>query len=261
MNVKLALIQMESRPQDPDVNFRRAEELITACAEREKPDIIVLPEMWNTGFCPQEGLFPLADAEGVQTKVLMSRLARTFDVNIAAGSVTERRGDKLYNTAYSFDRTGACVSRYDKIHLFTPAHEDKFVTGGNHTTVFDLAGLRCGAAICYDVRFPELIRTLALQSIDLLILPAQWPRKRRDHWLTLTKARAIENQIFVCALNGRGNSRLYDPWGRELLTFGEDEATQCAVIDTNVLQEIRTTINVYRDRRPELYHITTKETP
>ena len=105
------------------------------------------------------------------------------------------------NTAYVFDRQGARLAAYDKTHLFTPMGEHEHYAAGDHLTTFSLDGHKCGLLICYDLRFPELFRTLALQGVELLLLPAQWPAARRYHWETLTAARAIENQLFLAACN------------------------------------------------------------
>ena len=118
--------------------------------------------------------------------------------------------------------------------------------------------------ICYDVRFLELVRTMALPGLDILFIPAQWPALRKFHWDTLTAARAIENQIFVVACNScgsagdtvyGGSSHIYDPWGNTLAAAGEGETIISADLDFSVIEGIRQSINVYRDRRPELYHI------
>ena len=190
--------------------------------------------------------------------------AKEHGVNIVAGSVSVLENGCVFNRSYIFDRKGEVVASYDKIHGFSPMGETKSYTGGSSTVHFTLDGIACSMAICYDVRFCELIRTEALQGVDLFFLPAAWPLVRREHWITLSKARAIENQMFFCAVNecGRagstqygGNSMLLSPLGEELLHLGEKEQVATAEIDTDVLQGIRESINVFRDRRPELYHL------
>ena len=126
------------------------------------------------------------------------------------------------------------------------------------------SGDKCGLLICYDLRFPELFRTLALQGVELLLLPAQWPAARRYHWETLTAARAIENQLFLAACNSCGTagetvfggaSRILGPRGELLAAAGVGEEIVTAALDFSVLAEVRNSINVFHDRRPELYHI------
>ena len=119
--MKISCIQMDMRLGEADYNFAHAEALIREAVEREKPDTVVLPETWNTGFFPQD-LAASADEDGKRTKAVFSPLARELDMNIVCGSVANHRGGGFYNTAYVFDRTGALAAEYDKTHLFKPLH-------------------------------------------------------------------------------------------------------------------------------------------
>ena len=261
--MKISCIQMDMRFGDADWNFARAEALVRAAAAAERPDVAVLPETWNTGFFPKD-LAPCADHEGERTKAVFSALARELHLNIVCGSVANRRADGFYNTAYVFDRTGAVAAEYDKTHLFTPSGEDQYFQVGSHTCRFTLEGRRCALIICYDIRFPELTRTLALEGVDLLFAVAQWPEKRTMHLETLARARAIENQMFLALCNSvgtagetrcGGHSAIIDPWGEYLAKAGEVEETITGEADFSVIEGIRSSINVFRDRRPELYTI------
>jgi len=262
--MKVSVIQMDMKFADPVYNFKHAEELILKAAA-EKPDVIVLPETWNTGFFPEEDLASLCDKDGQKVKEMCGGLAKKLNVNIIAGSISNlRMDDNVYNTAYVFDRSGKCIADYDKIHVFTPMGEDKFYKKGTRIVTFELDGHKCGIIICYDVRFLELVRMLALQKIDILFIPAQWPAKRRFHWTTLTTARAIENQMFVVTCNScgtagatvyGGSSRILDPWGETITAAGEKEEIITGELDFSVIEGIRTSINVYNDRRPDLYKL------
>ncbi|MCI7543084.1 MAG: carbon-nitrogen family hydrolase [Subdoligranulum sp.] len=261
--MKVSAIQMNMKFADPDYNFAHAEQLVRKAAAAG-PDVIVLPETWNTGFFPKENLTALCDHNGERVKAVLGGLAAELKVNIVAGSVSNVKDGKVYNTCYVFDRTGHCVAEYDKTHLFTPMGEHNYYQKGSHIAVFELDGKKCGVIICYDVRFLELVRTMALPGLDILFIPAQWPALRKFHWDTLTAARAIENQIFVVACNScgsagdtvyGGSSHIYDPWGNTLAAAGEGETIISADLDFSVIEGIRQSINVYRDRRPELYHI------
>ena len=262
--MKISCIQMDVRFADPEYNFRRASDLIRAAVKDGSPDVIVLPETFNTGFFPREGLADLADDDGAKTKALIGALAKEYGVNVVAGSVANRRENGVYNTACVFDRGGREVASYDKTHLFTPSGEDGFFVKGDHTASFTLDGVKCGLIICYDIRFPELARTLALEGLDVLFVVAQWPAPRIEHLRALTKARAIENQAFAVCCNacGRagetvlgGRSSVVDPWGVTLAEAGEGEETIAADCDLAVLSGIRSSINVFRDRRPALYRV------
>lgn len=261
--MKISCIQMDMRLGEVDHNFAHAQALIRETAAREHSDVVVLPETWNTGFFPGE-LAPCADENGQRTKATFSALARELNVNIVCGSVTTRKADGFYNTAYVFDRGGAVVAEYDKTHLFTPSGEHRSFTPGSHTCNFTLEGRKCALIICYDIRFPELTRTCTLQGVDLLFVVAQWPDKRILHLDTLARARAIENQMFLALCNSvgsagqtrcGGHSALIDPWGEYLAQAGEGEEVISGQLDFSTIEGIRSSINVFRDRRPELYHI------
>ena len=231
-------------------------------AAADGADVVVLPETWNLGFFPREKLAELADPNGEHVQRLFGTLAREAHVNIVAGSAATVRGEKVFNTAYVFDREGACVAAYDKTHLFTPMGEHEYFTPGDHLCTFTLDGVRCALIICYDLRFPELTRSLVLQGADLLFVPAEWPAVRMLHWQTLNRARAIENQIFLACCNGcgtagetvyGGHSAVYDPWGEVKAEAGAEEEIILADCDFSIKEQIRNSINVFRDRRPELY--------
>ena len=258
--MKLSCVQMDMRLGEADWNFARAQDLVRQAAEAG-PDVILLPEMWNTGFFPAD-LDRSADRDGERTKSVFSPLAAELNTNIVCGSVANRRGDGFYNTAYVFDRTGAVLAEYDKTHLFSPSGEHERFRAGDRLCRFSLEGRSCGLIICYDLRFPELTRTLALEGLDLLFVPAQWPDKRSMHLQTLARARAIENQMFLALCNSvgtagetrcGGGSALLNPWGTYIAQAGGGEELITGELDFSVIEGIRSSINVFRDRRPELY--------
>ena len=245
----------------PDENFRRAKDLIRK-ASKESPDVIVLPELWNTGFFPKENLASISDENGERTKLEMSALAKELSVNIIAGSVANVREGKAYNTSYVFDRSGKCICEYDKAHLFSPMGENEFFNQGNAVKTFTLDGRKCGVIICYDLRFPELSRKLALEGAEIIFLVAQWPDARIPHLSALAKARAIENQIFFAVCNScgnagatqyGGNSVIFDPWGEMISVAGESEEIITAECDMEISAGIRKSINVFCDRRADIY--------
>ena len=261
--MKIASIQLDMPFAKPDESFAHTEEMMKKSLS-EKPDVIILPETWNTGFFPKENLHGLCDSNGSRTKKMMSNFARKNSVNIVAGSVANSKNGKIYNTSYVFDREGSCIAEYDKTHLFTPMGEDNYFEKGNRLCRFKLDGFECAVLICYDIRFPELTRTLALDGLDFLFLPSQWPMARVEHILTLLKARAIENQMFVCGCNSceklsgtvyAGNTAIFNPWGELIAKADENEEIIYADCDTDIIKNIRNSINVFRDRRSELYSI------
>ncbi len=263
--MRVSLVQMNMKPADPDYNFAHAAHLIEEAA-LDDPDVIALPETWNTGFFPKKELENLADNDGAAVRDKIGTLARRLGVNIAAGSVSNLReaDGKVYNTAFIFDRDGKIIASYDKTHLFSPMGEHEYFTAGNRLCRFRLDDVSCGIIICYDIRFPELTRTLALKGLDVLFVVSQWPDARADHLRTLLRARAIENQMFVCCCNScgemsgtqyAGESVIIDPWGKVLSEAGPVETIITHDLDLSVVEGIRESINVFRDRRNDLYSI------
>ncbi len=261
--MKIACVQMNVLAGQPERNYVAAEALIRKAA-RKRPDVILLPETWNTGFAPQQLDPAQADEDGARTKQLCSALAKELGINLLAGSVTTHRADGLYNTAYGFNRQGELVCSYDKTHLFSPLGEDKAYQKGDSLARFTLDGASCALITCYDLRFPELARTLALSGLDVLIVVSQWPKQRISHLETLAKARAIENQTFVAVCNAcgkanetkfGGRSLVIDPLGKVLRQAGTREQILHAEMRLDMLARVRQAIPVFSDRRPELYSI------
>jgi len=256
----VSLIQYDVSPGKPEVNREKVKRMIEKAAV-SKPDIVVLPEMWNTGYS-FGSLQSICDKEGYPTLELVQNLAGKHSVNIVAGSVADKRKDEVYNTCYIVDRNGDRVGKYSKIHLFRLMEEDKFLTSGNTLGLFELEGFKCGVIICYDLRFPELVRCLALEGAKIIFVPAQWPHPRQEHWVTLLKARAIENQLYIVAVNrvGKsgdthffGGSMVVDPWGNVLARAGDKEAVINARIDLELVEEVRKKIPVFSDRNTKTY--------
>ncbi len=264
--LKVSCIQMDMDFGSSSENFVKAEKLIRQAA-KGSPDVIVLPEMWNTGFFPEESVRDYFDKEGKNTKRLMGALAKELKINIVAGSVANIKGNESYNSSYIFDRQGNCIAEYDKTHLFSPMKEDKHFSKGNGVCKFELDNKSCGIIICYDIRFPELVRTMSVTGLDCLFVVAQWPKVRTKHLTALATARAIENQMFVCCCNScgkagknvyAGHSLMIDPWGEVLAEADGTETVITAELDFGVIENIRNSINVFKDRRPELYGVCEK---
>ncbi|MEF2964285.1 carbon-nitrogen family hydrolase [Paenibacillus sp. M1] len=261
---QIALIQCDIALGNPRLNRERlADKMEQAAAAPVKPDVIVLPEMWNTGYAlPQIG--GLADPEGQDTRAWVSSFARNHGIHIVAGSIAEKRDGRVYNTMLMFDREGREAGAYSKIHLFRLMEEEKHLAPGEQPVLFELDGFKAGAAICYDIRFPELIRTLALNGAKALFVPAEWPHPRLHHWRTLLAARAIENQMYVIACNRTGasgndaffgHSLIIDPWGETVAEGGEGEEIVTGAIDLDLVGQVRERIPVFADRRPGLYEL------
>lgn len=257
--MKIGCIQLNVRFGKVDENYERAEKFIRQAAEGGA-EIIVLPEMWNTSYALEQ-LAELADDEGKRTKAFLSQLAKELNVHIVGGSVAVRQGEQFYNTMYTYNKAGELVGEYSKAHLFRLMDEHKYLQAGDAMNRFTLGDLEAAGAICYDIRFPEWLRAHALQGAKVLFIPAQWPTPRIDHWKVLLQARAIENQCFVIAVNRlsnkvenfNGQSMIIQPWGEVVWTGADDEEVAIVDVDFSIVDEVRTRIPVYDDRRPGLY--------
>jgi hypothetical protein len=260
MKKKIAVLQMEVALGDPDYNFHHMEGLMKE-AMKGKPDILVMPETWNTGFYISRKLKEIADENGEHTRLLCSRFAKEYGVHLVAGSTAVKEGDAIYNRAMIFNRAGECIATYDKMHGFNPAHESVFFTPGHGTVSFMLDDISCSMAICYDLRFPEWIRRQILEhSVDLFFLPAAWPKIRHFQWDILIRARAIENQMYFCAVNqgggqGKaeygGHSLLVNPLGETVAQGGDKEEIFYGEFDGALLHKVRERLDSIADRRPE----------
>lgn len=259
--MRVSCIQMDVLLADPAANYAKAETLLRQAA-KENPDVILLPELWDVGFFPRENLLETADPDCSRILPFGSRMAKELGVNLIAGSIASLRDGKVYNTAHVFDRQGNLVCAYDKTHLFSPMGEHEYFTPGDHICRFRLDGHDCGIIICYDVRFPELIRKITVPGCEMLFMVSQWPNVRVPHLENLTCARAIENQMYVACCNAcgvagdtryGGHSGIINPWGEVLSRAGEGEEIITADCDFAVTDQIRASMHVFADRRPDLY--------
>ena len=259
--MKTSIIQLDVKICNLEENYINVKNQIIK-ASKDKADIVCLPEMWNIGFLPINCLDDYYDNDGKIIKSMFSNLAKENNVNIVAGSIANKRLDKVYNTSFIFDRKGNCVAEYDKVHLFSSMNEQKAFDKGNKIVTFELDGIKCGVVICYDLRFVELIRKLALEDIKILFVLAQWPEERINQWEILNRARAIENQIFVIAANGcgsfeeikyGGSSLIINPIGEILAKGNKKQDIVSYDINIDEVDLIRSRINIFADRVEELY--------
>jgi omega-amidase len=258
--MKVACVQMDIYYGEPEKNFAAIENYIKTAA-LSNADTIVFPEMWNTGYALTE-LNNLADKNGEKTRELLAKLAKEYNMNIVGGSVATKRNDSFFNTMYVANRAGKVIAQYDKAHLFKLMNEHLFMNAGQSVNTFELDGITCGGVICYDLRFPEWIRSHILDGAKIMFIPAEWPTKRIDHWQLLLQARAIENQCFIVAVNRvgsdpgnefNGHSMVIAPWGELLISGQTDEGIYYADLDLQEVDHVRKTIPVFQDRRTDLY--------
>ena len=242
--MKLSIAQFKSKLGALDENFSTAERLITAA---QNSDAILLPELWSTGYYPTP-VENFADIDGCRTKNFLCALAKKFSVNIIGGSVIVDDGGKILNRCHVANRRGEIVAVYDKTHLFSFAGEEKIFTAGDKLSTVELDGVTCGLAICYDLRFPEIFRKLALTGAEIVFVPAAWSLKRLTPRRILTKARAIENQLFVVFANSSGFSEIVNPAGEVIAEVDAGEKILSAEINLSERTEIISSMNLLADR-------------
>ncbi|MFD1852020.1 carbon-nitrogen family hydrolase [Oceanobacillus bengalensis] len=261
--MKHAIYQMDIVPGKPEVNRERVEAWIRETVRNEQPDVLVLPEMWTTAYTLKE-LEQIADVKGEPTTSFLQKLAAMHKVNIIGGSFANKKAGNFYNSSVVIDKKGSVVHRYDKIHLVPMLDEPKYLAGGTEKAkVFELDGVKMGLIICYDLRFPELTRSLALQGAEILYIVAEWPTVRKEHWKALQIARAIENQFFVVSCNRighyggedfAGTSMVIDPWGEKQKVGSETkEETIITTLPLDIVTKIRKDVPIFVSRVPELY--------
>ncbi|WP_238650869.1 carbon-nitrogen family hydrolase [Paenibacillus piscarius] len=258
--MKIALIQLDIAFGKPEVNYAAAERLIREAAAG-RPDCLILPELWTTGY-DLTRLDETADPDGQTAGAFISALAREYGVNMVAGSVAAKQASGITNTMYVFSRSGERVSAYSKLHLFKLMDEHLYLQPGAAKGLFELDGVPCAGLICYDLRFPEWVRTHMAEGAEVLFLCAEWPLPRLAHWRALLISRAIENQCYVVACNRAGSdpanafaghSMIIDPWGEIVCEASSNEQILSGELDLAKVREVRGHIPVFADRRPELY--------
>jgi predicted amidohydrolase len=257
--MNLIALQWDLIRLDPQANIEKAGKLLES-VRPEQGDIVILPELWPTGYGKIEELRSLIDRYGRSWHSFLKECAVTYGIYMAGGSVPEIQRDDVFNRLHILNPGGENIGSYDKLHLFPPMHEEQLFTPGSraHPVKTDLPDIVFGPVICYDLRFPELFRHLANQGASLFVLPAEFPDPKEDIWHTLLSARAAENQSFLVASNriGRsgsftffGSSAVYDPLGRCLGRLGREEGALKVAIDTHVIKETRTTLPVLSHTR------------
>jgi deaminated glutathione amidase len=267
--IRVACVQMTSR-QDKAANLERAESLVARAASTGA-DVVVLPEKWNLVGSADDYRAAAEPLDGPSCEA-MSGWARTLGVTIVGGSITERREgrEKLSNTSCVFDAEGTLVAAYRKIHLFDVEvgghvyRESEAEEPGSEPVVARAEDWEIGLSVCYDVRFPELYRILALEGAELVTVPAHFTTPTgKDHWHVLLRARAIENQLYVAAaaqvgetIAGKpayGRSLIVDPWGTVLAQAPDEETVVVAELDRARMREIRAKLPSLANRQVDAY--------
>jgi len=253
----LALAQINVRKGGPRSNWTTVQEY-TARAAQHGAEMIVFPELWDAGMAYDKASEVASSLSGGLFAQVVA-LARQYNIHIF-GSMYEKRGVGFCNTCAVVSPRNGVMGAYRKIHLFPLTKEDKWLQPGEAPLAIDLPWGRTGFAICYDLRFPELFRRYASEGAQIIIMPAEWPYPRLEHYRALLRARAIENQCFMVAVNRVGtdedenvqyfgHSSVSDPWRDSVIEVGDVEGLFLVTIDMARVAQVRRQLPVLDGRR------------
>jgi predicted amidohydrolase len=268
--IKISLVQMKVSDQK-ETNLQRAVELIHG-ARSEQPDMIVLPENFYL-MASKEELLKQAETIDGKAMTTLREVARKLGVYLITGTIKMRFNDeeKLRNTCCVIDPDGNIQDMYHKIHVFnanvggTRFRGSDVEQGGDEIVVTSIKGVRVGLSVCFDMRFPELFRILALKGAQVILVPSIFMlHTGKDHWETLLRARAIENQLYIAApaVCGQfppggdwsyGRSMFVDPWGIVIGQASDFETTLTMELNLSWMEEVRQRVPSLTQRRPDVY--------
>lgn len=258
-SLKILGIQMSSVVGDKWENFSKIADLIDKNIKKGT-DIIILPEVWSIGWMPSEFKDTAENIENSETIEFLSEIAQKYNVNIIGGSFITKKGSKYFNTCPVINRNGELVATYDKMHLFSydGCDEGNYLEKGSNPIIVDIDGIKIGLSICYDIRFPEIYRAYRKAGADLLINTAAMGSNKKLPWDILTRARAIENQCYVIAVDqcgfitsddwNLGHSSIIDYKGEIISELkNNDEGAMFAEIRFNEMYKFREKYTVLLD--------------
>lgn len=273
--MKIAVVQMYV-VSEKEKNIDTAKRYIQSATE-QGADMVVLPEMF---CCPYLAAnFPIyAEQERGKVWKQLSEIAKKYEIYLAAGSVPEKtRENKVYNTSYVFDPKGKQIAKHRKMHLFDidveggqSFRESDTLTAGSNVTVFDTDFGKFGLCICYDIRFPELSRLMALKGAQAILVPGAFNMTTGPaHWEILFRTRALDNQVYMIGASpardekgcyiSYGNSIAVSPWGDIINQLEEKEGMFLCDLDFERLQKIRLELPLLKHRRTDIYTLTQTE--
>lgn len=273
--VRLTQVQMIVG-DDRNKNIAHASSLIDKAASNGA-EIVCLPEMFTTPY-GNEYFSSFSESQEGPTAEMLSRQAEKHGIVLIGGSFPERVGSRLYNTSLIFGNRGQQVAKHRKLHLFDIDVEGAFsfresdtLSSGNEITVFETPAGPMGVAICFDIRFPELFRLMALQGARIILVPAAFNTVTGPaHWHLLARSRAVDNQVYLAmtspargkdGFKAYGHSLVADPWGNILSEAGEEEMLVESVLDMDFLEKTRRELSFLTARRTDLYKLTASVMP
>jgi predicted amidohydrolase len=268
--MKIAGIQLLQKATKPET-YAHIRDLVSAIPDGAA-DLIMLPEMWNGPY--EARLFPtFAEPVDGPSRQFLSDLAKEKRVYLCGGSIAEREGDRVYNTAYVFDPEGREIAKHCKMHLFDidvkggqRFFESDTLSPGNGITVFSTPFCRMGLCICYDFRFPELSRLMVDAGAKVILVPAAFNMTTGPaHWELLFRSRAVDNQVYTVGVapardpaasyQSWGHSIVCSPWGEVLTQTDEKEGVLLASLDLDRVDRVRNELPLLKQRRTDIYRL------
>lgn len=257
--MRICSIQFNPEVGDKEDRTDKVIDLVTDSADF-KPDLVVLPELWNVGFFNFDDYKSKSEKiEDSRTIREMGKLAKEINSFVHAGSIIERKASDYFNTSVLLDRDGEIVDTYRKVHLFGyESEESKILSPGSDLCVAETELGSLGLTTCYDLRFPELYRKLVDDGAKLFLVTSAWPYPRVEHWLMLNRVRAFENQAFLVSSNcvgdtegGNylGHSRVVNPWGTVVAGAGFHEDILKTEIDISEVENSREDFPALKDKK------------
>jgi len=240
--MKIALIQYNPTWENKEVNKQKIHSIIS---DIDGVELFVFPEMSLTGFTMKSK--EMSETIQGDSFRFFSSIAKEKSTNIFAG-IIERRNNRIYNTLIHIKPDGNLVKLYRKVHPFSYSGENEHYNAGTKPAMTKIKNWKIGLTICYDLRFPELFRKYGKKRAHMIVNIANWPDTRIEHWRTLLKARAIENQCYVAGVNRVGKdpklnyiglSSVFDPMGKEIVTIENEEKVIVVDLDKNYVNEVR----------------------
>lgn len=256
----IAIVQLEvSDLHTKKDRFNKINETLQGLYNREQhPDLILLPEIWGSGFFNFSDYATQSEEAEGETFSFLAPWAKKMNCHILGGSIVEREGHDLYNSALLLNPNGELISKYRKIHLFGyQSEESTLLTRGITPTVVKTDLGVMGITTCYDLRFPELYREMVTEGVEVFLVVSAWPLARLEHWTLFNRVRALENQCYLISCNCAGtikgqtfagSSMIVDPWGTVVLSAGEEAALLRGKIEIEKVAEIRKSFPALNDR-------------
>lgn len=276
--IKIALCQMKVI-DNKEENLKKAISMIKTASKMDA-NLIILPEMFNCPYENEKFIEYSEEAENSYTLNLISKIASEEKKYILAGSIPEKEttstSEKIYNTSFMFNPKGKIIAKHRKMHLFDIDVKGKIyfkesdtLTAGNQITIAETSFGKIGIGICYDIRFPELARLMALEGADILCYPGAFNLTTGPaHWEMLFKARACDNQVFTIGVapaldknanyNSYGHSLIVNPWGEIISSASFEEELIIAEIDLNEIKKVREELPLLKNRRKDIYNLEKK---